>query len=762
MIKKILAMILALCMVLSLVACGKDKVEIVDPDRNNPGNGDEALINSLPPPEWQPALAHALRDEGYTHKYRSEEISNNTDFIHPVEYYYVCKVSNGEALYLYDFGTEEKAAEHAACYDSTGSHYENMIIDYAMPVHFWQAGNFIIEYGSETGELMYILNDIFGEEFAGAGSDFYKPAYANELGKKLGENGYDTKFVKIVDSNASADDVSNLLLNGVDNIYLYKYSTEEALLNHQGSPVDAPVLSVPTVWTDLDNLVAIEYGGSDEKVISLLNSVYSAELKEIPVHSIVYYRNSYFGEDYGKDLVEVIESLDELNTYYEQNKDKYGFDDTWLDATADYTAEWFEGNILIMAKLIEGSGSISHEVTGVKKSGNSISVSIKRIAPEIGTCDMAGWHIMMGISKADYKGCEVSLEVGADPYVVTVQGSNFAGVDPHIIRTDIIDWDMTYDETVVIDSFDKLEKYYDKHKGLFDLEHKEKVYSDTTIGFVDTFETYDEAWFDENVLIMAVVEEGSGSIRHYLDHIHKSPNGELTVIFERVIPELCTDDMACWHIMVGLNREVYEGITDVLLMINDVYEYFDDCDMEAPEKPVIYLYPEDTTDVSVKLTVDGRLTCTYPKYEDGWKVVAHPDGTLTDEKGQTYSYLYWEALTDAEYDFSKGFCIKGEDTAEFLEDALAELGLNRREANEFIVYWLPRMEQNEYNIISFQTDAYTESARLDISPAPDTLIRVFMAYKPTQEFIEIEVQELDAPERVGFTVVEWGGAEVIE
>ena len=95
-----------------------------------------------------------------------------------------------------------------------------------------------------------------------------------------------------------------------------------------------------------------------------------------------------------------------------------------------------------------------------------------------------------------------------------------------------------------------------------------------------------------------------------------------------------------------------------------------------------------------------------------------------------------------------------------MEDALEKLGLNRREANEFIIYWLPRMEQNEYNIISFQTDVYTESAKLEISPVPDTLIRVFMAYKPAEKPVEIEAQELDAPERTGFTVVEWGGAEI--
>ena len=186
--------------------------------------------------------------------------------------------------------------------------------------------------------------------------------------------------------------------------------------------------------------------------------------------------------------------------------------------------------------------------------------------------------------------------------------------------------------------------------------------------------------------------------------------------------------------------------------------------MEAPmdEKPVIYLYPETPTEVSVKLTIDGKLTCTYPAYENGWdNFTAYPDGTLVFPDGKEYYCLYWEALQDNEYDFSKGFCVKGTDTAAFLEWALAEQGLTPREANEFIIYWLPRMEQNPYNVISFQTESYTEGAVLEITPNPDSLLRVFMAYYPSDEAVEIEAQEFTSFERVGFTVVEWGGSELV-
>ncbi len=187
---------------------------------------------------------------------------------------------------------------------------------------------------------------------------------------------------------------------------------------------------------------------------------------------------------------------------------------------------------------------------------------------------------------------------------------------------------------------------------------------------------------------------------------------------------------------------------------------YDPNETAAPEKPVIYLYPETETEVRVLLDYDGELTCTYPAYRDGWSVTAQPDGTLTDKDGMVYSYLYWEGQGAADYDFSTGFCVRGEDTAAFLEQALAQLGLSRREANEFIVYWLTRMEANPWNLISFQTSAYTDHAPLEITPAPDTVIRVFMAWKPLPSCVQIEAQTLQTPERSGFTVVEWGGAEI--
>ena len=218
-----------------------------------------------------------------------------------------------------------------------------------------------------------------------------------------------------------------------------------------------------------------------------------------------------------------------------------------------------------------------------------------------------------------------------------------------------------------------------------------------------------------------------------------------------------------------MKRTIISLLCLAALLCAAIYFYYRNPAAELPPedgggpvlaKPVIYLYPEEETEATVSLDLDGNLTCTYPAYDGGWTVTAQPGGILTDAEGRTYNYLYWEGVTSTEYDFSQGFCVPGKDTAVFLEDALAHLGLTRREANEFIVYWLPRMEPNPYNLISFQSAAYTDHARLTISPEPDSLLRVFMAWQPLDTQEDIPDQDLPAFDRTGFTVVEWGGAEI--
>jgi hypothetical protein len=178
-------------------------------------------------------------------------------------------------------------------------------------------------------------------------------------------------------------------------------------------------------------------------------------------------------------------------------------------------------------------------------------------------------------------------------------------------------------------------------------------------------------------------------------------------------------------------------------------------------KPVIYLYPTSEQTVSVNLEYKGKLTCTYPEYKDEWKVKAEPDGTLTNlTDNRKYSYLFWEGVSNNKWDMSKGFVVKGNETEKFLQQKLEYLGLTPKEYNEFIVYWLPLMKDNKYNLIAFAGEDYENLAQLKISPKPDSILRVMMVFKPLNKAIKIEEQELQPFVRKGFTVVEWGGTEI--
>lgn len=183
-------------------------------------------------------------------------------------------------------------------------------------------------------------------------------------------------------------------------------------------------------------------------------------------------------------------------------------------------------------------------------------------------------------------------------------------------------------------------------------------------------------------------------------------------------------------------------------------------------KPVIYLYPEQETKVNVQLSFNGTLTSTYPTLpSEGWTVTAQPDGTLTDEEGRSYRYLFWEGVADVDWKQDSGFLVKAEDAREFLEQSLTQLGLNELEQNDFITYWLPKLEKNGESFVTFAAEQYTDNAVLTVTPQPDSVLRVQMLISKVDDsnraaFQKLPEQELPRFEREGFVLVEWGGTDL--
>jgi len=182
------------------------------------------------------------------------------------------------------------------------------------------------------------------------------------------------------------------------------------------------------------------------------------------------------------------------------------------------------------------------------------------------------------------------------------------------------------------------------------------------------------------------------------------------------------------------------------------------------KKPVLYLYPEKEIDVEVKLSIkNSEFTCVYPKFEDEneckWKVKANPNGELSIS-GKKYPYLFWEAESYKSQDFNEGFIVKSENAEEFLEEKLKILGLNDKESSEFITYWLPVLIKNKMSICSFQTEQFLDNFKYEITPKPDSFLRVFLSIKKIDKEINIKEQNLKGFKREGFVAVEWGGSNI--
>lgn len=151
-----------------------------------------------------------------------------------------------------------------------------------------------------------------------------------------------------------------------------------------------------------------------------------------------------------------------------------------------------------------------------------------------------------------------------------------------------------------------------------------------------------------------------------------------------------------------------------------------------------YFYPEQ--DVTITALAEPELRFRYP------------EGDLHTSE---HRRLYWEGALEIGFPMSEGFCVKAEDTAAFLEEALEALGLTGEEREDLLIHLLPRLQTGGWNLISFR-----DHPALEISPAPDSAIGILVLWKPLDEPVEIPPQELTAPERTGFTVVQWAFGNV--
>lgn len=202
-------------------------------------------------------------------------------------------------------------------------------------------------------------------------------------------------------------------------------------------------------------------------------------------------------------------------------------------------------------------------------------------------------------------------------------------------------------------------------------------------------------------------------------------------------------------------------------------------------KPVVYLYPTKDTNVLVKFADNIALTKSIPSYANGWNVQAGPDGTLKDLqpqvtdcsqidtqafgseyaaeacKNNSYPYLYWAGFTYNNYPAQDtGFVVAADDLEKALEEKLSYISLNDKEISDMTSYWVPKMlaKNAPYYRLSFlQNDELNKLFPMQVTPVPDSSIRVFLDWTPLSSKVNIAEQKLTSMTRHGFAYVEWGG-----
>ncbi len=258
--------------------------------------------------------------------------------------------------------------------------------------------------------------------------------------------------------------------------------------------------------------------------------------------------------------------------------------------------------------------------------------------------------------------------------------------------------------------------------------------------------------YDDKVIVSYQMNSCGETVEHKYTEIY---NKELRIYYDIsthcgvCAPEDYEDEFK-------VNKKEYDSVK-VYYKLEDNPTYCGD----VAYKPIIYLYPGEDMNINVSFKDPSKLTTSYPRYINGWSVLARPDGTITYNNKDYYA-LYYEANNSIKFkEEEDGFVVAKSDLIPFLEEKLSILGLTEREANEFIVYWLPILEENEYNYIRFaDTSEVENNIPLEINPTPETLIRVLMTYKGVDKNTQVKEQVLKSRVRTGYTVVEWGGTKI--
>lgn len=173
-------------------------------------------------------------------------------------------------------------------------------------------------------------------------------------------------------------------------------------------------------------------------------------------------------------------------------------------------------------------------------------------------------------------------------------------------------------------------------------------------------------------------------------------------------------------------------------------------------KPNIYIYPNEQILLTVKLDfpIGGKIVTSIPEYGTGWNISVDTNGLIDN----TYSYLFYESIQPDIWQNNSGWIIKIDHLESFFRKNMADYGFKGREIDDFIDYWIPRLDDYTFYSIYPQTDRLIDNViRLNFSKEPDNLLRLFYVIEGHNQLIGIIVEPtIDDFKRDGYFVAEWG------
>jgi len=179
--------------------------------------------------------------------------------------------------------------------------------------------------------------------------------------------------------------------------------------------------------------------------------------------------------------------------------------------------------------------------------------------------------------------------------------------------------------------------------------------------------------------------------------------------------------------------------------------------------PLIYLYPQTSKVVSLKIESSLFSPKLALDKNKSWNVTALPDGTLTTLDGKKHKFIPYEFLRSDFKRPANGYVIEGSKLEAYLKNDLwKKLGLSDSEINDYWWDTKPRIKSSPYYFVSLIDRSEIDRVLpMEVNPKPDTILRNMtyilpLSQSPSMSIIPLEEEKLIAPERKGFTVLENG------